>query len=143
MTEKFNDAIFYLMSDNVYDKINQQNTQKISKLNLTPPILERIHPKKFIYSNFDILVNELNTDKNRLFNFFKTNLGNVQYTDEKQTKLNILQKTTDKNIQKLITKYIESFVVCIQCRSYNTHIIQESNIFKFMCKDCHANRFIV
>ena len=143
MTEKFNDAIFYLMSDNVYDKINQQNTQKISKLNLTPPILERIHPKKFIYSNFDILVNELNTDKNRLFNFFKTNLGNVQYTDEKQTKLNILQKTTDKNIQKLITKYIESFVVCIQCRSYNTHIIQESNVFKFMCKDCHANRFIV
>ena len=88
----------------------------------------------------------MNTDKLRLFNFLKKNLNNnVQFSDEKQTKLNILQKITDKTIKQLITKYTDNFVCCTQCRSYNTNIIKDpsNNISILKCNSCGAERFVV
>ena len=139
----FSDEIFFKLNNNAYVFIEEKQLSNNKKINLSKFIINRLNPKKFVFENFDVLVNELKTDKNRLINFLKINLNNnVQWFDENQKKITITQKITPINIQELVSKYFESYVICLQCKSVNTHITKDIAISILKCRNCNAERFI-
>lgn len=112
-------------SDEIYSRVN------------LPPIKINRKNRMSIFSNFGILVEKLNRDKNHISNYFKAETGLIN-TINQHNQLIIQGKFDELKCESIMKKYINEFVSCRQCKGLNTTMLKEHGLTFLQCNQCSA-----
>ena len=116
---------------------NDKNEDEIySKVNL-PPIKISRKNRASIFSNFGILAEKLNRDKEHISNYFKAETKLVNTTNQ-HNQLIIQGNINESKCESIMKKYINEFVCCRQCKGLNTIILKEHGLTFIQCNQCLA-----
>ena len=111
------------------------------KLKLVPPEII-IKDRKTIITNFDIFCQSINRDRNIVKNYLdkETNFASSFFGDTYQVKIDtILRGPLVKNI---LTVFIKSYVICADCKSYDTQLIRQKRNTYTQCLTCKTEKVL-
>lgn len=132
MTDNFN--IKYLL-DRIYDNLNHLNTK--NKVNL-PKLQIVIENRKTFFSNFSKLCAELNRNENDFIKFLQNELASSTSINA-NNQLIIEGVFREKQMEKIIIRYIENYVKCKMCKSLQTIFTKDQRINMILCNKCNAS----
>ena len=93
-----------------------------------------------IIKNFDKILSVVNRDADHLFKYL---LGNVGTSGEIMGGRAILQgKIPPKTLQDKLVDYIETYVMCSECRRPDTHLVKKERMILVRCDACGAFRAV-
>ena len=64
-------------------------------------------------------------------------IGNLDF----KNRLILKGKFKQLNIQNILTNYIKKFILCEECKSFNTNL-GKNKMYKLICNDCKSEKFI-
>ena len=142
---------FYDMLNNAYNELydfNQKsiNCDEINKL-IIPTLVTEKTPTRLHWVNPNSLLNIINRPPNHLLQFLKYELSNKEI-NWMSSDINDGLIIHGKNIKKelisdLVLKYVNTFVICSSCKSYNTTFDKfNSKKYNFQCNYCKMNKII-
>ena len=112
-------------SDEIYSKVN------------LPPIKISRKNRMSIFSNFGMLVEELNRNKDHISNYFKEETGLIN-TINQHNQLIIHGNLNELKCESIMKKYTNEFVCCRQCKGLNTSLLKEHGLTFLQCNQCLA-----
>jgi translation initiation factor 2 beta subunit (eIF-2beta)/eIF-5 len=113
--------------------------EKKNKLIIPAPILVRQGGKHIIWTNFAITARKMNRTPEHLSKYILSEICAVgSLTGDKS--LNIKGRYRERQIHTLVSKYINLYVKCKNCKSINTELEKDkiSRLMLMKC-DCGAN----
>lgn len=126
--------------------INAMNPSLCSeptKISLKPLDVQREGTRKTVVTNFDVLCKDINRDKNHVLSFFLCELCNDGSIDA-QDRMILKGRYSPGAISSIARKYIEQYVMCNGCKSFNTIIDRDkaTRLFFLRCSNCHASQSV-
>jgi translation initiation factor 2 beta subunit (eIF-2beta)/eIF-5 len=142
---------FYNMLNNAYNELydlNQKssNCDEINKL-VIPTLITEKTPTRLHWVNTSSLLDVINRQPNHLLHFLKYELSNKEI-NWMSSNINDGLIIHGKNIKKeliseLVLKYVNTFVICSSCKSYNTTLDKfNSKKYNFLCNNCKMTKVI-
>ena len=136
---------YQTMLDRVYEFLNKNNPEisnkKIYKL---PPIqIIKNGPKKIIWVNFNEICKCMNRTVEHLFQYFLSELGAEGSLDE-HVRFIIKGRFAPLYIESILRKYIQEYVLCTSCGSFNTRLTKDSisRLYFLFCNDCVCSKSV-
>ncbi len=134
------DYDYKVFVDRLYDKLELFKDGTSKKLSLPKPVVN-IANKKTVVANFRILCTKLNRDELEVSKFIEQELSTQSSVDGTGgLKLSGIFRLM--GIQKIIARYIESFIHCKECNGYATDLLKENRITYVKCKICLSKKAI-
>ena len=122
--------------DEVYQKLG---TKKSKKITIPKPILER-GTTKIHWKNVKQLLKIIRRPPDHFISFLNSEIDNKASwkTASKSDGMLLTGRFTIKDIYRLITKYLNTYVTCSICQSVNTSIKRDVSLRKYQlhCKNC-------
>ena len=137
-----NKISFNKMVDEVYLLIDYNKKKKI----ILPIIDVKIETNRLYWKNVKCLLTSINRCPDHFLLFLKYELNNkdINWISALSIEngLIIHQKYPKlKNLKEVINKYIDNFVICSSCNSYNTLLNKfMCKKYSFSCMDCGMNK---
>ncbi len=95
---------------------------------------------KTVIKNFIDIADAINRDPNHLLKYLLKTLGTAGVIDGRRA---ILQGVFDEeDINREIVSYVESYVLCRECRRPDTKLIKEGRITLLKCEACGAQQSV-
>jgi len=101
----------------------------------TPEI--RTEGNATVYENFEATVDRLNRDPNHLKKFLQSELGTSAGIDERG-RARFTGDFRQSRVADAVDDYVESFVLCSECSSPDTHLTTERGATVLKCDACGA-----
>ena len=139
-----NEISFNKMVDNAYQLMEINKKKKI----ILPNMDIEIESNRLYWKNVECFLKLINRCPDHFLNFLKYEFNNkdINWLSALSIKdgLIIHQKYPKlKALKDMINKYIEIFVICSSCNSYNTLLNKFiSKKYQFICSDCGMNKCI-
>ena len=113
------------------------------KFSIMPAEVSRFGVKKTAFSNFSEICESLNRDKTHVNDYLIAELGTTTSEDGKG-RLLIKGKYNQKNIHKVLEKYILMYVQCGMCKSLNTRISKNpaNRLYFLECINCGSSKSV-
>lgn len=113
------------------------------KFSIMPAEISRFGVKKTVFSNFLKICESLNRDKTHVNDYLIAELGTTTSEDGKG-RLLIKGRYNQKNIHKVLEKYILNYVQCSMCKSLNTRIIKNAanRLYFLECINCGSSKSV-
>ena len=113
------------------------------KFSIMPAEVSRFGVKKTAFSNFSEICESLNRDKTHVNDYLIAELGTTTSEDGKG-RLLIKGKYNQKNIHKVLEKYILMYVQCGMCKSLNTRINKNpaNRLYFLECINCGSSKSV-
>ena len=113
------------------------------KMKFPTPQLNLVGKTRTCWMNFNDFVEVLNRPIDHLFKFILAELG-VDGTIGGKNQANLKGRVTQSTLQKIISKYINDYVRCPNCKSFNTVIKkdQSTRLQQIYCEDCKTVKTI-
>lgn len=113
------------------------------KIKLKPLDVQREGTRKTVVTNFGALCNDINRSKNHVLSFFLCELCNDGSIDA-QDRMILKGRYTPGAISSIARKYIEQYVMCNGCKSFDTVIDRDkaTRLFFLRCSNCHASQSV-
>ena len=124
-----------------------ENTKTIDNLVLPNMVIE-ISPVRLHWKNVISYLQVINRNPEHFIDFIKRELPDKQigwYSSDKSEGLLIHASKQKKNtISALAIKYVNSYVLCLSCKKYNSELNRDSDTkkYEFKCNECGFNKFI-
>lgn len=134
-------VLSYTTEDLVKRAYSILSNREKKKLKLVPPEII-IKDRKTIITNFDIFCQSINRDRNIVKNYLdkETNFASSFFGDTYQVKIDtILRGPLVKNI---LTVFIKSYVICADCKSYDTQLIRQKRNTYTQCLTCKTEKVL-
>lgn len=91
---------------------------------------------KTIIKNFEAITNKLRRDPRHLAKFLSKELAAPGTVEGGRLILN--SKLYDRTINEKIKNYVDTFVLCKQCRRPDTKLAEHERLFTMVCEACGA-----
>lgn len=113
------------------------------KFSIMPAEVSRFGVKKTAFSNFSEICDSLNRDKTHVNDYLIAELGTTTSEDGKG-RLLIKGKYNQKNIHKVLEKYILMYVQCGMCKSLDTRISKNpaNRLYFLECINCGSSKSV-
>jgi translation initiation factor 2 subunit 2 len=130
------------MLERIYHKIGKKNL--LDKKVKLPPPETIIRNKKTIWTNFNKICDLLNRNKDHVMSFFSTELG-IQTSIDGNNNFLMRGRFQSKQIENLVTRYINEYVICKMCHSIDTLLTRDSitKLYFLNCSNCNSQRSVV
>jgi len=114
-----------------------------TKLSITPAQVSRFGVKKTVFANFPEICASFNRDKTHVNNYLMSELGTTTSEDAKG-RLLLKGKYNQKNIHKILEKYILTYVQCSMCKSLNTEVSKNAanRLYFLECINCGCSKSV-
>ena len=114
-----------------------------TKLSITPAQVSRFGVKKTVFANFPEICASFNRDKNHVNNYLMSELG-TKSSEDSNGRLLLKGKYNQKNIHKVLEKYILTYVQCGMCKSLNTEVSKNSanRLYFLECINCGCSKSV-
>ncbi len=124
-----------------YDELISEivlSSHEKSKLKLPPPKLGR-YGRKTAWSNFVLICNILNRPPDHVKSYMVSELG-VKSADtssiNEKGELCMTGKVMEKHITNVLRKYVNEYILCLACKSFDTVLARESKKLSIICNNC-------
>ncbi|KAL6223968.1 hypothetical protein ACLB2K_002825 [Fragaria x ananassa] len=74
-------------------------------------------------------------------NFFLAELGTIGSLDGQQ-RLIIKGRFTSTNLERILLRYVNDYVICLGCKSIDTVLSKESRLSFIRCEKCGSGRSV-
>jgi translation initiation factor 2 subunit 2 len=113
------------------------------KFSIMPAQISRFGAKKTVFSNFLEICESLKRDKNHINDYLMAELGTAT-SEDAQGRLLIKGKFNQKNIHKVLEKYIITYVQCSMCKSLNTKLSRNTanRLYFLECMNCGSSKSV-
>ena len=134
-------VISYSTNDLVKRAYSQLNIREKKKIKLIPPEVI-IKDRKTIITNFDIFCQSINRDKNIVKSYLdkETHFASSFFGDTNQVKIDTMLK--GPYVKNILTVFIKSYVICADCKSYDTHLIRQKRNTYTQCNTCKTEKVL-
>ena len=122
------------MLDKAYKELPEKAKEK-ARFKM-PSFESFIQGKETIIKNFTSVVNILRRDPEHLMKFLSKELATVTTPDD--SRLVLKGRFKERELNKRLQEYAETFVLCSECGKPDTHIITEDKILFLRCEACGA-----
>ena len=95
------------------------------------------------WMNLEKIAEALNRNIDDLFKYVLSELG-IEGTKGGENQANFKAKVTQSSLQKVLTKYINDYVRCPNCKSFNTIIKrdQSARLQQIFCENCKSEKTV-
>ena len=95
------------------------------------------------WMNFEKVANSLNRNLEHLFQYVLSELG-IEGTIGGENQANFKAKVTQISLQKVLTKYINDYVRCPNCKSFKTILKkdQSTRLQQIFCESCKSEKTV-
>ena len=128
----------------IYNIMKVQNTNSSSGGLKLPSIqVNQTGKDRTCWMNIESVAEALNRNIDHLFEYVKSELG-VEGTLGGEKQANFKSRVTQTNLQKILTKYINDYVRCPNCKSFKTIIKkdQSTRLQQISCENCKSEKTI-
>ncbi len=124
----------------LYNQTHDRTSHKKQKL--PTPEMQKMGPKKTMWTNFSLFYDSLNRTAQHMSAFFLAELAIEGNLDGKRLLLS--GKFLPKQIEALVRKYIGEYVLCSLCRSTNTILDRDitTRLYFIHCENCTSKRSV-
>ncbi|GMM45902.1 translation initiation factor eIF2 subunit beta [Pichia kluyveri] len=147
-TSKKSDLIPYSqLLDRFYGILKEKNPElaggQQQKLKIPPPEVLRDGNKKTIFANVQQISQVLQRNPSHLIQYLFAELGTSGSIDGEQ-RLIIKGRFQSKNIEGVLRRYIQEYVICRTCKSMNTELKREAanRLHFIVCKACGSTKSV-
>jgi translation initiation factor 2 subunit 2 len=114
-------------------------TSASKRVRLHPPKLSMIGSKRTGWSNFETTAEMMKRDPQHLSHFVENELGTT-VSHAKEGLLVIKGRFRTNQIESILKKYVERYVKCKTCHSYNTTLVRDpvTRLTSQRCDDCRS-----
>ena len=134
-------VISYSTDDLVKRAYSQLSNREKKKIKLIPPEVI-IKDRKTIITNFDMFCQSINRDRNIVKTYLdkETNFASSFFGDTYQVKIDTMLK--GPLVKNILTVFIKSYVICADCKSYDTHLIRQKRNTYTQCNTCKTEKVL-
>ena len=128
----------------IYNTMKVQNPNtNAGGLKLPSIQISMVGKDRICWMNFNDVAEALNRQPEHLFQYILSELG-CEGTIGGKDQANIKSRVTQSNLQKVLTKYINDYVRCPNCKSFNTIIKkdQSTRLQQIYCEKCKSVKTI-
>lgn len=101
-----------------------------------PKVVSAIQGSKTIFKNFSEIAKKIRREEKHFFKFITKELAVAGFIEGGRLILN--GKFTNYQIQKVVEAYINTYVLCPECKKPDTHFIEEHGVKMLKCEACGA-----
>ncbi|KAG7877884.1 hypothetical protein KL905_001150 [Ogataea polymorpha] len=114
-----------------------------SKLKIPPPEVAREGNKKTMFANVQTIASVLQRNPEHLIQYLFAELGTSGSIDGEK-RLIIKGRFQAKNIESVLRRYIQEYVICKTCKSMNTELKRESTnrLHFIVCRACGSTKSV-
>ncbi len=133
--------------DRFYTILNEKNPEMAGgqhhKLKIPPPEVARDGNKKTVFVNVQVIAHVLQRNPEHLIQYLFAELGTSGSIDGEK-RLIIKGRFQSKNIESVLRRYIQEYVICKTCKSMNTELKRESanRLHFIVCKACGSTKSV-
>ncbi len=139
ITEDKDDEVFTYdeMLTRLYAQMEPNSISK--RVRLQPPKLSLIGSKRTGWSNFESTAEMIKRDPQHVSSFVENELGTT-VSHAKEGLLVIKGRFRTNQMESILKKYVERYVKCKTCHSYNTNLVrnQITRLTSQQCDDCRS-----
>lgn len=128
----------YLM-DRVYQQLEDSKPEK-TRLKLVKPVVNKMNKKTF-FENFVTTCQSINRNVIDVQRFFEAELA-TSTSVSGDNKLVIQGMFKPKDVCTILINFIQSHVICKECKSHQTELIKEKRISYIKCNVCMSQKAI-
>jgi translation initiation factor 2 beta subunit (eIF-2beta)/eIF-5 len=134
-------TLSYSTEDLVKRAYSILSNREKKKLKLVPPEII-IKDRKTIITNFDLFCQSINRDRNIVKNYLdkETNFSSSFFGDNNQVKIDTILK--GPYVKNILTVFIKSYVICADCKSYDTQLIRQKRNTYTQCLTCKTEKVL-
>jgi len=127
----------------IYGLMKDHNTNSSTSGLKIPTIQINVGKDRSCWMNLEKIANTLNRNIDDLFKYVLSELG-IEGTKGGQNQANFKSRVTQSNLQKVLTKYINDYVRCPNCKSFETVIKrdQSARLQLLSCLNCKSEKTV-
>lgn len=129
------------MLTRIYDVMIERKIGTRKYLNIPLVKVARDGVMKTAWMNFLVVCQALNRDEQHVREFFCAELSTTTTLDGNEN-LILSIRCNDNQIQKILNRYINEYVVCPTCKDYSTTLKKVAGIHTIECQSCGASKSI-
>lgn len=133
--------------DRFYGILKEKNPElaggQQQRLKIPPPEVLRDGSKKTVFANVQQIAQVLQRNPSHLIQYLFAELGTSGSIDGEQ-RLIIKGRFQPKNIEGVLRRYIQEYVICRTCKSMNTELKREAanRLHFIVCKACGSTKSV-
>ncbi|QPG76311.1 hypothetical protein FOA43_003697 [Brettanomyces nanus] len=133
--------------DRFYEVLREKNPEMAGgqhqKLRIPPPEVARDGNKKTVFVNVQVIAHVLQRNPEHLIQYLFAELGTSGSIDGEK-RLIIKGRFQAKNLESVLRRYIQEYVICQTCKSMNTELKRESTnrLHFIVCKACGSTKSV-
>lgn len=120
-----------------YNNMGGQSLIGGSKIAIPAIALSKLGGKRVCWTNFGKTCQKLKRDIEHVKMFFVNELR-IECSINGEQQLVIQRKFTAGDLSKVISNYINIYVICKSCKSGNTQLNKEKGLLRLACNECHS-----
>eukprot|EP00834_Sanchytrium_tribonematis_P000754 NODE_14_length_51535_cov_1.125049.p32 type:complete len:218 gc:universal NODE_14_length_51535_cov_1.125049:25850-25197(-) len=126
-----------------YSLLKEKNPELLGKrkIKILPPHVEREGSKKSAFINIEQIAKSCNRAVEHLMEFVFVELGTNGALDQNM-RLIMKGKFTGKQMENVIKRYIQEYVLCPTCRSSDTQLKKDNRLLFIQCNACGSSRSV-
>ena len=134
-------TLSYSTEDLIKRAYSQLSNREKKKLKLIQPEVI-IKDRKTIITNFDVFCQSINRDRNIVKKYLdkETQFASSFFGDSYQVKIDTMLK--GPLVKNILTVFIKSYVICADCKSYDTHLIRQKRNTYTQCNTCKTEKVL-
>lgn len=127
----------------IYGLMKDHNTNSSTSGLKIPTIQINVGKDRSCWMNLEKIANTLNRNIDDLFKYVLSELG-IEGTKGGENQANFKSRVTQSNLQKVLTKYINDYVRCPNCKSFETVIKrdQSARLQLLSCLNCKSEKTV-
>ena len=139
------DEQYSKLLDRIYELLRENNPDYIGidKHVIKKPKVVKVSAKKTAWINFQDICNSMARNSDHVYQFILAELG-TEGSIAGGSQLILKGKYIDKNIETLLTKYVNEYVACGSCKSWQTELVkdQSTRLLTLECKRCRSTKSV-
>eukprot|EP00835_Amoeboradix_gromovi_P001900 NODE_97_length_21155_cov_0.234850.p10 type:complete len:214 gc:universal NODE_97_length_21155_cov_0.234850:14166-14807(+) len=126
-----------------YGTLREKNPELLGKrkIKVLPPQVEKEGSKKSAFVNIAQVASSCNRTIEQLMEFVFVELGTNGALDQNY-RLIVKGKFTGKQMETVIRRYIQEYVLCPTCRSSDTILKKDNRLLFILCNACGSSRSV-
>nr|CAD1839903.1 unnamed protein product [Ananas comosus var. bracteatus] len=129
-------AVFNILRENNPDLAGDRR-----RTVMRPPQVLPEGTKKTVFVNFMDLCKTMHRQPEHVMNFLFAEMGTSGSLDGQQ-RLIVKERFAPKNFEGILRRYINEYVICNGCKSPDTILSKENQLFFLRCEQCGSSRSV-
>ena len=123
--------------EELLERIKFEHPDEKKRFVMKPPEVAHVGTKRTSFTNFGEICSIIKRQEEHLLNYLLAELGTSGSVD-KNTRLIIKGRFSQQQIENVLRRYIQEYILCHSCKSPDTHLVKNERIFFLQCEACQS-----